>query len=142
MTTKFKAYHLTLTTIAFLFASLTPADAAKKFYGAGQLQIKKVTQQKDGNVEITFSPLIETLYHCPGANAKMTDKGIELTFVRASYKRKPKVDYPAKSVPNKPLKIIVVPAKNKPLFLKDRSKVIPILPTDDKKKQRPTRTTS
>lgn len=107
-----------------------PAQAADgSQYGEKELQFKSVKFLKDGTVEITFVSQPETLYYCPGANAEETGKGLVLTFVRASIKRKPKVDHPAEYVKQSPpAQIIKVNPKAKPVFLKDGKKLIQIYP--------------
>ena len=100
-------------------------------YGEKDITIKEVKAEKDGKVKITFTAPLESIYYCPGANAKTTEKGIELTFVRSYMKKKPKVTYPATSVrkPNEPVeKVITVTANGKAIFLRDGEKLIQLYP--------------
>jgi hypothetical protein len=75
----------------------------------------------------------ETLYYCPGANGETTEEGTLLIFVRSFVKVKPKVDYPAKHKgdPAKTLdQLILVDAKDKPVFVKSGKDLIKIFPAD------------
>ena len=98
-------------------------------YGEKDITIKEVKAEKDGTVEIRFTAKAESLYYCPGANAKTTEKGIELTFVRSYIKKKPDVIYPAKSGKNGQ-KMINVNAKEKSIFLRDGEKLVKLFPKD------------
>ena len=103
--------------------------ASGSTYGEKDIQIQAVKLLKDGTVQITFASKAETLYYCPGANAKHTDRGLELTFVRAFIKRKPKVDFPAVHADEEQLfKSLKVKPGSKPVFLKDGKSLIQIYP--------------
>ncbi len=120
--------------IAALTAAQSPLNAVgSSHYSVDQIQIKEAKRTEDGKVKITFRAMAETLYFCPGANGKTTTEGIELTFVRSSIMRKPKVKYPAKVVPDTATRFIVVDAKNQPLFLKSGKKLVKIFPPPKKK---------
>ncbi len=109
--------------------SVSPASvAANDAYGQEDLTFKEIRSDKNGTVQITFTARPESLYFCPGANAKTTDKGIELTFVRSSIRKRPKVTYPAKSVEKG--KVISVTAKDKPVFWRDGKELIKMFPRD------------
>ncbi len=99
-------------------------------YGEKDLEFIEIKSGNEGEVEIEFTAMLETLYFCPGANAKTTEKGIELTFVRSYYKTKPKVTYPAKRVNMEQgmAQVIVVPAKGKAVFLRDGKKLVKLFP--------------
>jgi hypothetical protein len=79
------------------------------------LTIEKVQPFKDGQIEIHYRPMVESVWWCPGANGKKTDAGTELTFVRAFHKFNPKVTYPMRRG-EKGTAIIVVPGGGKPIF--------------------------
>jgi hypothetical protein len=86
-----------------------------------------------GEVQITFNTMPESLYYCPGANGETTEEGTLLTFVRSFVKVKPRVDYPAKRKgdPAKTWdKLILVDAKDKPIFVKSGKDLVKIFPAD------------
>jgi hypothetical protein len=111
-----------------------PASAAdRSSYSGERLTIKSVEQTDSGNVQITYTTMPETLYYCPGANETKAAEGKVLTFVRAFFKQKPKVKYPAKAKgdPAKTAdKQILVDAKGKPLFVKSGDELVKIYPVD------------
>jgi hypothetical protein len=49
-----------------------------------------------GEVKIYFSAMMETLFHCPGANIHENKEGISLEFVRCPINSKCNVSHPAK----------------------------------------------
>ncbi len=132
-TQKFR--NLLLMASAMLLVSFTSVGAADgAAYAASDLTFKEVKSQADGTVQIVFTSLPETLYYCPGAKATTTKKGVELTFVRSRIKKKPKVDYPAKLFKKgEILKVVTVPAKGNPVFLRDGKKLVKLHPADAKK---------
>ncbi len=120
--------------IAILFDALITAHDSvygKSVYGEKDITIKGVKAGDEGKVEIRFAAPLESMYYCPGANAKTTEKGVELTFVRSYMKKKPKVTYPATFVrkPNQPVEaVIAVTANGKSMFLRDGEKLIQLYP--------------
>ena len=122
---------LTVATVAFSLVAYN-AFAIGDHYGKDHLTltIEKIQPLKDGKIEIHYRTLVETVWWCPGANGKKTDAGTELTFVRASYKHKPKVTYPRKPG-EKGTAIIVVPNDGKPIFRVAGEKRIKVYPVDD-----------
>ena len=121
-------FYLTAVTllIAYLPSGYALGDST---YGASALTIEKIKEQDNGDIQIVFTSMAETMYHCPGANGKVTKKGVELTFVRAGYKKSPKVDYPAVPSGKDSLsKIITIPAKGLPVFLNDGKRLVKIHP--------------
>ena len=84
--------------------------------------------QKDGNFQVTFRVPPESVYYCPGVNAKTTKMGVELTFVRSWYTKKPKVDYPVKLVKGAMFKVVTVPAKGRSVFLRDGKNLVKLHP--------------
>lgn len=108
-----------------LFACLlAPLAASADAYGQGGLTIREFEVKKNGDVHIVFRPMAETMYWCPGANAKVTPEGIELTFVRTGFKKRPEVDYPAKRVKETGDRVLVVPAKGKQIFVRDGKELV------------------
>ena len=110
---------------------MATAEADDSVYGEKGISIKGIKAGDEGKVEIRFAASLESMYYCPGANAKTTGKGIELTFVRSYMKKKPKVTYPAKYVrrPNEPVEeVITVTANGKAIFLRDGEKLIQFHP--------------
>jgi hypothetical protein len=110
------------------------AAADNSTYSGQQLEIREVTLTDSGEVQVTFNTMPETLYYCPGANGDTTEEGTLLTFVRSFVKAKPKVDYPAtrKGDPAKTWdKLILVDAKDKPIFVKSGKDVVKIFPADN-----------
>ena len=58
----------------------------------------------------------ETMWHCSGAHATVTKKGVEVIFVRSYFKdKKPKVDYPIQSetTNGKTTLYVVIPQRGK-----------------------------
>ena len=119
---------LTVASVAFSLVAYN-AFAIGDHYGKDHLTltIEKIQPLKDGKIEIHYRTLVETAWWCPGANGKKTDAGTELTFVRASYKHKPKVTYPTKPG-EKGAAIIVVPNDGKPIFRVAGEKRIKVYP--------------
>lgn len=75
---------LRITIISFLLAGISFADEPPKpgtFYKHGQLGIKKMVV--DGTqILMTFKPVDEQFYWCPGIKVQATDKATVITFVR------------------------------------------------------------
>ena len=123
--------------VAMLCSGAASARAAKPAaYGENALKFTGTKLLDNGAVEITFSSTAETLYYCPGANAKTTKNGIELTFVRSFLKAKPKVTYPAVRVASKEnegtqMKITVA-RKSQKIFLRDGDKLLKLFPPKKK----------
>jgi uncharacterized protein (TIGR03067 family) len=95
-------------------------------YSVDQVEIQKTVLNDKGQLEITFKTMVETIYACPGANGKMTDQGLELTFVRMQINKKAKVDFPVSPVDAGFGGIITVDAKNKPVFIRSGDKLVKI----------------
>lgn len=117
--------------VVITFTANSSARAADDdTYGEKDLTFKEIKSDKEGEVEITFTVEVESLYFCPGANAKTTKTGIELTFVRSSIQKKPKVTYPAKFVKegDKTVMVITVTAKDESVFLRDDEKLVKLFP--------------
>ena len=124
-----KYHRLLLAILTLSLLSIAPAEARNRSaYGAKDLTFKEVKMQKDGTVHITFRAMPETVYYCPGVNVKTTKKGVELTFVRSWFRRKPKVDYAAKGVQGGVLKVVSVPTKGGAVFVKDGAKLVRLHP--------------
>lgn len=113
---------LALSLLALLLGSA--GSFAADAYGEGRLTIKEYDVKENGDIHITFRPMAETMWWCPGADAELTPAGIELTFVRAGFKKRPEVDYPAKRHENDGGSVIVVPAGGKPVFVRDGKKLV------------------
>ncbi|NIP97420.1 MAG: hypothetical protein GWO24_29895 [Akkermansiaceae bacterium] len=60
---------LLLLVSGIVLLSLFAAGAGRGSDGAENVTVDEVTTDEDGAVRITFSPLLETFYHCPGARA-------------------------------------------------------------------------
>ena len=117
-------------------ASDGPRDTSfseKQAYFDGNLTVEKVERNRDGQVEITFGTLAESMFFCPGANAKETDQGIELTFVRAVYNQRPNVDYPAVRRPQGSAKVISIETPDKPILIRSPNGLEPIWHPDTAK---------
>lgn len=93
---------------------------------AEQVEVKKTVLNDEGQFEITFSTLMETIYCCPGANGKLTDQGLELTFVRSLFNKKAKVDFPVSPEETRFGGLITVDVKNKPVFIRSGDKLVKI----------------
>ena len=123
-----KRHRFLSVTITLLILSISAGQAADRSYGEQQLTFQKMEVQKDGNFQVTFRAQPESVYYCPGVNAKTTKKGVELTFVRSWYKKKPKVDYPVKFVKGAMFKVVTVPAKGGAVFLRDGKHLVQLHP--------------
>lgn len=95
----------------------TPAKGS--YYGEETLEIKNVIAD-DGKIRIVYRTRLESMWHCPGANAKVTEKGVELTFVRAMYNQRPEIDYLAAPAGERSEleNVIIVEPNGKPIFLR------------------------
>jgi len=111
---------------AGIFLYQVTGDSA---YGAKDIAFEEVRAISEGMVEIRFTSKLETLYYCPGANAKTTNKGIELSFVRSYMERKPKVTYPVTNVKNA-VEMITVPTNGKAVFLRDGENLVELFPKE------------
>lgn len=100
------------------------------YYLADQIDIQEAALTKDGKVRIKFQVMMETLWYCPGANAEITKDQIELTFVRAWWKKKPKVTHPAYVSKEGGVRVMIVDSKGKPVFLKSGKELVKIFPND------------
>jgi hypothetical protein len=83
--------------VTFIESSLAHA-ATVDAYGEADVAFSEIRSNEKGEVEITYTTVPESLYCCPGANAKTTKEGIEFTFMRSIIHKNPKVTYPAKFV--------------------------------------------
>jgi hypothetical protein len=134
--TKKKPFALLLGVPALLiaaFVTFVTFAAADRSYQGDNLEIHSVEVKDDGSIQIAFSPLVETMWYCPGADAKATEKGVELKFVRAGFKKKPKVDYPAKngSIDGKAVKLITLPKETKAILLREGKELRKIYPSEE-----------
>lgn len=64
----------------------------------------------------------ETLWWCPGVEAKPTKDGIELIFVRSRAHKRPKVDYPKTRKEGEVECTVTIPAKGAALLIRDGKK--------------------
>jgi hypothetical protein len=113
---------------AALAAQSSSSILGRSSYSADQVEIQQVSLAEDGKVKITFRVMAETVWYCPGADAATKKDRIELTFVRAWFKKTPKVTCP--TVADKGHQSIVVEAKGKPLFIKSGKKWVELRPEE------------
>ena len=112
------------------FTSSLIGSTGNQTYGEKELTFKKIELQKDGTVQITFTCLAETMYSCAGANAKTTTNGVELSFVRASLGKHPKVDCPTSYLSKTSSSMtITVPSHGGALFLSDGERLVKLSAT-------------
>jgi hypothetical protein len=131
MIKKIKPRKILFLASAVLCSLSIPAMAGGETYSP---EIREVEVQVDSSIKVTFIVLTESMWFCPGADGKKSGKDIELTFERALYNKRPKVDYPAKSVSKGDMsKVITIPAPFESVFLRDGKKLVKIYPAPDKK---------
>jgi hypothetical protein len=125
---------LLLIAVTFLFGGcVTFAAVERRSYGEGGLTIKEVTKLKDGTVRIVYSSEPESMWYCPGVDSKMTDKGLVLTFVKCLFNKKVSVNHSAGPLKKGEIwKVVIVPAKGGPVFLKSRKELKKLNPKAEK----------
>lgn len=113
---------------AFFFAN--GKLPAKDRYAEDEVWIEDAVRLDDGKIKITFSTMPESLYYCPGAVGEIKKNWIDITFVRAGIRRRPKVTYPVQRVsdPGKVSKFIVIDSGGKPVFVKTEGKRLQVFP--------------
>ena len=72
---------MTLIFTAGVASPATPDPEAGKYYTYDQLGIKKL-EVVGSTIKLTFQPVAERAYWCPGINVKETPKAVIVTFVR------------------------------------------------------------
>lgn len=113
-----------------LTSTLTGA-LSETAYSEKDLHVESIVPQKDGTLQITFTPLIETMYFCPGANVKKSAEGLEISFVRAAMNQRPKVDFPGKPIAKTSNSMrIDVPAQGETLFLRNGDRLVKLFPRE------------
>lgn len=130
MTNTPKLPSFLLITALLQLALLTSAQAfGRSEYRAGEITIEKIEKQDDGSLQISYHAMAETIYYCPGVNAKTTKQGLELTFVRSHFKKKAKADYLA-DPPKKDtlIRTVTVPATGQTVFIKSSDQLVQIFP--------------
>lgn len=107
--------------------------SAEDSYSGERLRIQTAKLNGEGKVEIKFNTLAETVYHCPGANARKTEHGIELIFIRAMLNQRPDIEYPVSPAnrPHAAEKVIVVDAGDQSLYVQAGFKRILIWSQDN-----------
>ena len=116
---------------AMLVSLAIPAMAGNDTYSPA---IRKVELQDDSSLKVTFTVDAESMWFCPGANGKKAGKDIELTFARAKYDKRPKMDYPVKFAAKGDISLVVtIPAPFDAVFIRDGKNLVKIYPPADKK---------
>ncbi len=97
----------------------------KNEYSYGQLGIKKI-QDVRGNLEITFNPIQEQFYWCPGIKTKDVKtkevEGLVLIFVRCPTRKSCGVDIRAK-IGRKLVRTATVNPKGQDVYIKNGEKL-------------------
>jgi hypothetical protein len=101
-------------------------------YDADAVTIRSVEANDRGRVRIEYHTRAETLYFCPGANSDIQPDYVDIRFVRAWYKKRPEVMYPAQktSAQNSIRRFVVIEAEDKPVYLVSGKKRIKLFPKD------------
>ena len=98
-------------------------------YGSDNLTIERIVEKENGDIQIVFTPMAETMYYCPGAIAIVTENGLELIFVRTSIRKSPDVTYPAVIAGKDTLsKVITVRAKGQSVYWDQDKQIVKIFP--------------
>ena len=101
-------------------------------YDADAVTIRSVEADDRGCVRIDYHTRAETLYYCPGANGDIQPDQVDIRFVRAWYKKRPKVTYPAHktSEQNSIRRFVVIESGDKPVYMVSGDKRIKLFPKD------------
>ena len=59
------------------------------------VEIGQIESSSDNRIKVYFRAMSETLYYCPGANARVSDGETDLVFVRCSIRKECEVTHPA-----------------------------------------------
>ena len=109
--------------LALLLAS-GPADATDpdegKYYKYGQLGVKK-SELVGSKIELTFQPVSEQFFWCPGIKVQETKKAVVVTFLRCETKTTCPVDVAAK-IGKKLVRTITIDTRGKDTYVKNGPK--------------------
>ena len=122
------------TTIAVLpLLGVQRFDARKQsHYDADAVTIHSARVDDRGRVRIEYHTRPESLYFCPGADGEVQADRVEIRFVRAWYKKRPKVTYPAQktSEENSMRRYVSIDADSKPIYMVSGEKRIRLYPKE------------
>lgn len=109
-------------------AACMAADEAPKpgtYYTHGQLGIKKIEAQ-GSKITLTFKPVDEQFYWCPGAKVQVTKKATVVTFVRCKTSEDWKIDAKAK-IGKRLIRTITLDTQNKNVYVRNGPKKFKLL---------------
>lgn len=95
-------------------------------YSKDNLTLKDVVMDKKGNLEVSFRVMAETMYSCPGASGRRTDKGLELSFVRLRLNQNTKIEFPASPSGTRGGQQVTVAPRNQPVFVRFGEELVKI----------------
>ncbi|VAW67937.1 hypothetical protein MNBD_GAMMA10-2874 [hydrothermal vent metagenome] len=82
-------------------------------------QITMVSVERiDKGLKISYRPMLETLYYCPGIKINETPQNIEISFVRCDIKNTCPVTLKANHAAEQGIDYITIENNNKPVFAK------------------------
>lgn len=97
-----------------LFMAAMPAlllssckETSMNHYEAEQISGLTVEPLDENRAVVRFSPLLETLYYCPGVTLAESDGTLLLTFVRCGIDQQCEVDIAAETTPGEPQEVTV-----------------------------------
>lgn len=101
----------------FRLKRVKPVSDPSATYVMEPSRIKSVIYDRNNGIEITFQPLPESVWHCPGANLIPNSGGYELQFVRARSTSKSEATFPAETLQTGGWKRVYIQSDGKPVFI-------------------------
>ena len=126
-----KAFVVYLLHAGLCFAA-EPVPKPGTYYTHGQLGIRK-TEVQGANIKLTFKPVDEQFYWCPGAKVQVTNKATVVTFVRCKTSEDWNIDVKAK-IGNRLVRSITLDTHNKNTYVRNGPKKFKLIYAAPKKK--------
>lgn len=81
-------------------------------YSQSQIEILSVNEVSPASTEVTYQPMLESMYYCPGAKVRQEGGRTKISFVRCKIKASCSVDVNAEKLDDGEWKVII-PAEPK-----------------------------
>ena len=119
---------------SLLVGTVSADDAPKPgtFYKHGQLGIKK-TEVTGTRIKLTFTPMKEQFFWCPGVKIQNTEKATVVTFVRCKTSKSCGIDAKA-AIGKKLIRTITIDSRGKDTYIRNGAKQFKKIYTAPKKK--------
>ncbi|OGS19594.1 MAG: hypothetical protein A2219_07335 [Elusimicrobia bacterium RIFOXYA2_FULL_50_26] len=104
---------LAVAIVLFLSLSISACECNMKQYEKSNVEILSVYGTVTGTTEITYQPMLDSMYYCPGANVRHEGERQKVSLVRCKINNKCPVDVIAEKLAQDQWKLVISSAPDK-----------------------------